>query len=151
LNKPTFIQEVVIRSLTTESQLNDCIDYAERIWQTLSERGYGDKRGKAGNGSRFAPPSLPEVKAYCKERGNNVDPVQFISHYESNGWKVGRNGMKCWKSAIHTWEKREDDKPEKQSEEFKIPRDNEQMVRWAEKWGYPKPSPGESYPHTARD
>lgn len=53
----------------------------------------------------FVPPSLEEVKAYCKERGNSVDPVAFIAHYESNGWRVGKNPMRKWKSAIVTWEK----------------------------------------------
>ena len=57
--------------------------------------------------SRFVRPSLEEVRAYCTERKNNVDPEQFIAFYESNGWKVGKNPMKSWKSAIITWEKRE--------------------------------------------
>lgn len=57
--------------------------------------------------SRFVRPSLEEVRDYCTERKNNVDPEQFIAFYESNGWKVGKNPMKSWKSAIITWEKRE--------------------------------------------
>lgn len=57
--------------------------------------------------SRFVRPSEEEVRAYCIERKNNVDPEQFIAFYESNGWKVGRNPMKDWKAAVRTWEKRE--------------------------------------------
>lgn len=57
--------------------------------------------------SRFVRPSLEEVRDYCTERKNNVDPEQFIAFYESNGWKVGRNPMKDWKAAVRTWEKRE--------------------------------------------
>lgn len=53
------------------------------------------------------PPTLEEVKAYCIERGNSVDPEAFIAFYESNGWKVGKNPMKDWKAAVRTWEKRE--------------------------------------------
>ena len=56
---------------------------------------------------RFVPPTAEEVRAYCKERKNNVDPEHFIAHYESNGWKVGRNPMKSWKSSVITWEKNE--------------------------------------------
>lgn len=55
--------------------------------------------------SRFSPPSLDEVKTYCMERRNRVDPAQWIDHYESNGWKVGRNPMKSWKAAVRTWER----------------------------------------------
>lgn len=54
---------------------------------------------------RFIPPTLEEVKAYCLERKNNVDPQRFIDYYTSNGWVVGKNKMKDWKAAIRTWER----------------------------------------------
>ena len=54
---------------------------------------------------KFQKPTLEEVTAYCSERGKGVDPVKWYNHYESNGWKVGRNKMVNWKSAIVTWEK----------------------------------------------
>ena len=56
--------------------------------------------------SRFSPPSLEEVTAFCKERNNNIDPEQFIAFYESKGWKIGKNPMKDWKAAVITWERR---------------------------------------------
>ena len=56
--------------------------------------------------SRFAPPSLEDVKTYCSERHNNVDPERFIDFYESKGWYVGRNKMKDWKAAVRSWENR---------------------------------------------
>ena len=61
--------------------------------------------------TRFVPPTVEEVQDYCWERQNNVDPVKFINHYESNGWKVGRNPMKDWKAAVRTWEKNSFDRP----------------------------------------
>jgi predicted transcriptional regulator len=54
---------------------------------------------------RFVKPTVEEVRAYCKERNNNVDADKFISHYDSNGWKVGRTPMKDWKATVRTWEK----------------------------------------------
>ena len=56
---------------------------------------------------RFTPPSEGDVKDYCTHKGYRVDPAAFIAHYESNGWKVGRNKMKSWKAACSTWDKRE--------------------------------------------
>ena len=53
----------------------------------------------------FIKPTLEEVKAYCIERKNNVDPQRFFDYYESNGWKVGKNTMKDWKAAVRTWER----------------------------------------------
>lgn len=55
--------------------------------------------------TRFIKPSLEEVQAYCKERGNNVDAERFIDHYESNGWMVGRTHMKDWKATVRNWER----------------------------------------------
>lgn len=54
---------------------------------------------------RFTPPTLEEVTAYCKERGNGVDAQHFLDHYSANGWKVGKNPMKDWKAAVRTWER----------------------------------------------
>ena len=54
----------------------------------------------------FIAPTVQDVKAYCIERGNNVDPESFIDFYESKGWMVGKNKMKNWKAAVRTWEKR---------------------------------------------
>lgn len=67
------------------------------------------------NKGRFTPPTVEEVKAYCLERGNNVDAESFVSFYESKGWLIGKNKMKDWKAAVRTWERsrKKDDKPDK--------------------------------------
>ncbi|RJE88597.1 hypothetical protein D3P07_11420 [Paenibacillus sp. 1011MAR3C5] len=57
--------------------------------------------------SKFIPPTLEEVTAYCEERQNSVDPQKWIDHYTSNGWMVGRTKMKDWKAAVRTWERSE--------------------------------------------
>ena len=56
---------------------------------------------------RFTPPTVDEVRDYCIERQNGIDPQRFVNHYQSNGWMVGRNKMKDWKAAVRTWEQRE--------------------------------------------
>lgn len=61
--------------------------------------------------SRFVKPSLDEIKEYCRERNNQVDPDKFFNFYESKGWVVGKSPMKSWKAAIHTWEGREEKRP----------------------------------------
>jgi len=57
---------------------------------------------------KFQKPSVEEVRAYCKERKNNVDADTFIDFYESKGWKVGNQSMKDWKAAVRTWERSDD-------------------------------------------
>ena len=56
---------------------------------------------------KFFPPTVEEVRAYCDERGNRVDPEQFVDFYTAKGWKIGNQTMKNWKAAVRTWEKRE--------------------------------------------
>lgn len=69
---------------------------------TTSKKGR-KKEGK--NNNIFIPPSVDEVRAYCKERGNKVDPEVFVDFYQGKGWMVGKNKMKDWKAAVRTWEK----------------------------------------------
>lgn len=61
--------------------------------------------------TRFLPPKVEEVRAYCHEQGyTRVDPERFIDYYQSNGWKVGKNPMKDWKAAVRGWNGRDKDK-----------------------------------------
>lgn len=54
-------------------------------------------------------PTVDEVRAYCEERCNCVDPERFVDHYTANGWKVGgKTPMKDWKACVRTWEKQSD-------------------------------------------
>ena len=64
-------------------------------------------KGISKKESRFAPPTLEEVRDYCYERKNNIDPSKFIDFYESKGWMIGKNKMKDWKAAVRTWERRD--------------------------------------------
>ena len=50
------------------------------------------------------PPTVDMVREYCIERKNNVCAEQFVSHYESKGWKIGKSPMKDWQAAVRTWE-----------------------------------------------
>jgi len=54
--------------------------------------------------TRFVPPSLEEVRAYCEERNKGVIAEKWYDHYSAVGWKVGRNPMKDWKAAVRKWE-----------------------------------------------
>lgn len=64
-----------------------------------------NKDKETDNNKRFKAPTVDEVRAYCKERGNDVDAEHFVSYYESNGWMVGKNRMKDWMAAVRTWER----------------------------------------------
>jgi hypothetical protein len=59
----------------------------------------------------FVKPTLAEVAAYCEERGGKVNAQKWFDHYESNGWRVGKNPMKDWKAAVRKWEDSEYGRP----------------------------------------
>lgn len=71
-------------------------------------------------GARFKKPSVEEVRSYCIERDNGIDPETFINFYESKGWKVGRSPMKDWRAAVRTWEKRHPKTADKSNEFLKL-------------------------------
>lgn len=66
------------------------------------------KQGKAKKTPKccFTPPSVAVVRAYCEERGNHIDPEEFVDFYGSKGWMVGKSKMKDWKCAVRNWERR---------------------------------------------
>ena len=59
------------------------------------------------NNRKFKKPTLEEIKAYCKERNNNVDAKKFFDYYEAGKWKdkEGKQ-IKNWKQKVITWEGR---------------------------------------------
>lgn len=60
-----------------------------------------------GKSKRFSPPSVEEVRAYCQERGNGIDPEAFVDFYAARGWKYGAGRpIVDWKAAVRTWEAR---------------------------------------------
>jgi hypothetical protein len=65
---------------------------------------------------KFIPPIIDEIKTYCTERNNKVDPEKFHDFYTSKNWMIGKNKMKDWKAAVRTWEKEN-----KQQQQSKMP------------------------------
>ena len=55
---------------------------------------------------KFQPPTIAEVREYCVERRNGIDPERFINFYEARGWRSGRTSLKDWRAAVRTWERR---------------------------------------------
>lgn len=71
----------------------------------------GGMAGRPPRASCFTPPSVDEVRAYCSERKNSVDPERFVDFYAANGRKQGRGKpIVDWKAAVRTWERNEDTK-----------------------------------------
>lgn len=71
-------------------------------------KGENATRGKPRTPApRFSPPTVEEVRAYCTERGNQIDAQHFVDFYASKGWRVGNQPMKDWRACVRTWEQRD--------------------------------------------
>lgn len=64
-----------------------------------------EKKTRAPSSRRFTPPSVDEVAAYCRERGNNVDAQRLVDFYEASGWMRGKTPIRDWKACVRTWER----------------------------------------------
>lgn len=55
--------------------------------------------------TRFVPPTLDEVRAYCQERKNNVDPKKFYDYFTASDWHDSKGKkVQSWKQKVITWE-----------------------------------------------
>lgn len=70
-----------------------------------NNKGIDNKEGDIKGASRFVKPTVEEVRAYCRERGNDIDPAEFVDFYASKGWMVGSSPMKDWRACVRTWER----------------------------------------------
>ena len=88
-----------------ESNENQSSKEGEREEEREEEREGENECYKKIKRKVFAPPSVDEVRAYCLERKNEIDPEAFVDFYASKGWIVGKTPMKDWKAAVRTWER----------------------------------------------
>lgn len=70
---------------------------------------------KTEKNSTFSRPKRDDVAAYIREKGLDVDADQFIDHYNSNGWKVGKNSMKDWRAAVRNWARMDAERKKQQA------------------------------------
>lgn len=94
------VRSTVEKEVKTE--VNDTVESSAIYKQNKNNK---KKDTNVSKESRFIPPTLQEVQAYCQERGNKVDAEQFIDFYAAKGWMVGKNKMKDWKACVRTWER----------------------------------------------
>ena len=67
------------------------------------EEGKTFKKSKKPRKGAGRPDTVEQVQAYIDENQYPVDAQRWWDHYESNGWKVGRNSMKNWQATVRKW------------------------------------------------
>lgn len=89
---------------STDEDINALKQYIKCL-ETENKMLKEEKAPKKKKSSQFIPPTVEEVRLYCEERNNSVDPERFVDYYESKGWLIGKTKMKSWKAAVRTWER----------------------------------------------
>ena len=99
-NQPTINQQITNNQPTDNQQSTNNQPHLKNVKNVKNAKNVENKKNNI-----FIPPTLEDVKNYCKERGKGVDAEKWMAHYESNGWMVGRCKMKDWRAAVRTWER----------------------------------------------
>jgi len=56
--------------------------------------------------NKFIKPTIEDVYNYMVEKEfefAKIEAQKFVNFFESKGWKIGKNGMKSWTSAVANW------------------------------------------------
>lgn len=114
------IEEVYSTDTVSVLYGNNCSLFSDTVSVTEErDRGVGEEETEAEEepapkkqksvrkAKAFTPPTVEEVRAYCQERKNHIDPEAFTDFYESKGWMIGKDKMKDWRASVRTWEKRD--------------------------------------------
>lgn len=75
--------------------------------QSTTNKNVNNEKNVKNKDKRFAKPSRDDLEKYKREKGLNIDPQAFLNHYDSNGWKVGKNPMKDWQATARNWATRQ--------------------------------------------
>ena len=61
--------------------------------------------------TRFSPPSVDDVRAYCGKQGyTTIDPERFVSYYAARQWMAGQTAITDWRAAVDSWHRKDMDK-----------------------------------------
>ena len=97
-----IIDPEISKSFKSDCAERDKSECAERDKSVINNQTLENKH-KRESASRFAPPSVQEVRDYSESIDKPIDPDAFVDYYASKGWKVGTSSMKDWHAAVRQW------------------------------------------------
>lgn len=107
-NEQRAEQQTNNNQTTNEQQTNNNNVRIKELKNSINKK-------EKGKSKRFTRPSLEQLEGYFSQK-IPFDPHKasglankFFNHYESNGWKVGRNAMKSWERTADNWVARENE------------------------------------------
>lgn len=106
-----------------QSQANQAVNVHDNVNDNdnvyLSKDKYKENNNTNSQKEKFKKPTLEEIKNYCLERKNSINPSLFFNFYESRDWLIGKTKMKNWQAAIRTWEQNNKISTQNRQQEYK--------------------------------
>lgn len=102
-NQPALNQQITSSQPADNQHLTTSYRKKECKKEESNNLLLGEASSQTTKTTRFAPPSVEEVNAYCKEKGYAIDGQAFCDYYEARGWMLGKVKMKSWTHAVSTW------------------------------------------------
>lgn len=101
-----YVMDTVCIRYGYPSDTSDKDNIKDNIKDKDNEKECGESADKPRRTrSQFEPPDVDEVRAYCQERHNSIDPQRFVDFYTANGWVQGKGKpIKDWRAVIRYWE-----------------------------------------------
>ena len=107
------VPPVALESANKDSSINSSTINSFSLDSQSRESDISPRRAR----TTFTKPTLDEVRAYCIQRDNGIDPLYWLDYYEARGWMVGKTKMQDWKAAVRTWERNKQATEQKPSNE----------------------------------
>ena len=116
------------------------IDTPTQKIQKRSEFSVNKSTNTTKKKKRFKKPTVEEIRQYCIERGNTIDPEYFYDWYASRDWFLSKGThMVDWKASVRTWEykakkwKEEEEEKRKKKEIARLPTGQAQQ-KYTQSW-----------------
>ncbi len=84
------------------------------------------RKQKEPNAESFTPPTIDDVKSFCRENNLTIDAKCFYNYYAARGWLLN-NGKPAadWQALARCWQARQVDKPQEANENKIISAEND--------------------------
>jgi uncharacterized protein YdaU (DUF1376 family) len=74
--------------------------------EVLPKRNPSSSSSSSNNKKIYIIPTIEEIRIFCNERKNKIDPQYFLDYQTAREWKLkGGQKIRDWKAVIRTWEK----------------------------------------------
>lgn len=100
-------RENITKNNKNNSVINPITNITDTVTVTVTDTVTDNVNVTKRERGAFAPPALQDVISEMSKKLDEFSAMaqgqQFLNHYTSNGWMVGKNKMKDWPAAARGW------------------------------------------------